>query len=163
MPTAQYTALANITLGSSAASVTFSSINGTYRDLMLVVDGLAVTDTGNFRMYVNSDTSSTYASLVAQGNGSSTYTSAGSYVGFIEFFPNALAVNTRGLIKVDFLDYSATDKHKSILIRAGQAASQTTMQTSRWPSTSAITSITIYSYSPGQFGAGSTFALYGVK
>jgi hypothetical protein len=34
-----YTALANVTLGSSAANVTFSSISGSYRDLVLIVNG----------------------------------------------------------------------------------------------------------------------------
>jgi hypothetical protein len=36
MPTSTYVALATTTLGATAASVTFSSIPATYRDLLLV-------------------------------------------------------------------------------------------------------------------------------
>ena len=157
-----YVPLANVTLGSNTATVTFSSIAQTYRDLVLVVDGLTVTDTGNFRFYVNGDTSSSYTSVRASGNGSSGTSAADNSTGYTNLFVNALAVNTRGQVTINLMDYSATDKHKTMLIRADQAASQTIMRVSRWPSTSAITSVTIYNYSPGLFGSGSTFALYGV-
>jgi hypothetical protein len=36
------------------------------------------------------------------------------------------------------------------------------MRAGRFASTSAITTIQVYNYSPGVFGSGSTFALYGI-
>ena len=46
MPTPTYTPLATVTLGTSAASVTFSSIPATYRDLILIFDGTGSGSTG---------------------------------------------------------------------------------------------------------------------
>jgi hypothetical protein len=158
-----YTALANVTLGSSANSVEFSSISGIYRDLILVLDGLTVTDTGNFRMRLNGLSTTIYNLVLAEGNGSSTYSTNDTNDNKFNLNSSSLALNTRGQITVNLMDYSATDKHKNILVRSNQAASQTTMTAGRFASTSAITSILIYNLSPANFGATSTFALYGVS
>ena len=63
----------------------------------------------------------------------------------------------------DLLDYSATDKHKTILVRFGSNSDSIALAAAgRWASTSAITSIRIYRET-GSFAIGSTFELYGVK
>jgi hypothetical protein len=63
---------------------------------------------------------------------------------------------------MDLIDYSATDKHKTILSRLNNTARATNALINRWPSTAAITSIRING-NGANFTTGSTFALYGVS
>jgi len=63
------------------------------------------------------------------------------------------------------MDYSATDKHKTVLVKRGVSDAtgySVGMEAGRWASTSAITSINIFDQSGDTFDAGSSFALYGV-
>jgi hypothetical protein len=162
-----WTPLANITLGSTAASVTFSSISGAYKDLRLVIMGGANgPGGGGCRYTINSDTSSTYLWATAEGNGSAA-SSAWNGNNYAETFNNYIlwgydsAPNT--VVTMDFLDYSATDKHKTILTRGNNAVRPATnMMAVRWPSTAAINTIS-FSANGASFLVGSTFALYGVS
>lgn len=157
-------ALATITLGSAASSVTFASIPATYRDLRLVsfVPSLTGSPTaaGAFARF-NSDTGGNYNTVYAYGNGSSTGsgTETNSTTLFWGAFPAA-----GGIDHWDILDYAQTDKHKSAIGRADGNGASTWMYAGRWASTSAITSITLTSPDSGsdQFGIGTTFALYGI-
>jgi hypothetical protein len=73
-----YEAIATQTLGSAAASVTFSSIPGTYTDLVLVVAGTLTTGTENIVMQFNGDTGSNYSvtSLLGDGSTASSFRSS---------------------------------------------------------------------------------------
>jgi hypothetical protein len=163
MPSA-ITPLANLTLGSTAASVTFSSIVGTYRDLrVVIVAGISSGSAAFWR--INGDTGSNYSFVIAEGDGSGR--SSGSGGGSLNYFNSAYSIWTYGgnpltTVTLDFLDYSATDKHKTSLQRANSPTQQTNMRVGRWASTSAITSLT-FSVSGDTWTAGSTFALYGVS
>lgn len=161
MPTPTYTPLANITLGSATASVTFSSISQSYRDLVMV---LFTKHTGNFdytRVRINSDATSIYSHVTMRGTGSATGSSTSTENGIYAMLAIS-EVNTNFLTcKLDFLDYSATDKHKTVLLRADQPTSATNTEAVRWASTSAISSLTIAS-NGSTFVAGTTMALYGI-
>lgn len=155
--------LANITLGSAAASVTFSSITGNYRDLYLVVQfGHSVSGQG-LRLRANSDTGTNYAYVEMYGDGSGTGSVSNAALSFIPltaYGPLASTPIVSSLTSI--LDYSATDKHKTLLTRRDEAGYITEAITGRWASTSAITTLLIYPAS-GNIVAGSTFALYGVS
>lgn len=160
MPSATYTPLANITLGSSAASVTFSSISGSYRDLILIFNGNS-TSGADLKVLINGSTSAIYNSLYMRGTGSAEQTVAYSS-------QNAQVIKSTGndtsvsVIKLEFLDYSATDKHKSYLIRDnGPSNWGVGSYAGRWASTAAITSIAVTS-DGANIAAGSTLALYGI-
>lgn len=156
--------LANITLGSSAATVTFSSISGSYRDLLLVAQPSSTSNLVGLRMRINSDTGSNYPQVVAFGDGSSAY-SASNNDTYISLANGAAWTTTsNATVIVSLLDYSATDKHKPILERGNVIGTYpaTVMSATRWASTSAITSIQLY-FGSGNIAAGSTFALYGVS
>jgi hypothetical protein len=160
MPTPTYTPLANTTLGSSASSVTFSSISGSYRDLILVFNGSASADE-NLRFKLNASTSG-YRAIEATGSGSTTAksTEPATGAGYITInYPSVGSGRTVGIYQ--FMDYSATDKHKSVLIRNNSSDWGTAMTAARWANTAAVTSIQLYP-NAGTFSAGSTFELFGI-
>ena len=150
MPTMTYTPLANITVG-TAAVVQFSNIPATYRDLVLVIRG------ATNLLRVNADTGSNYSTVSMYGNGSATGSGSETNTYFYQdWWGGGTAANRMTIVQ--FMDYSATDKHKSILVRSSLADSEANANAVRWASTSAITSIQTTSNAP----VGSTFALYGV-
>lgn len=162
MPTPTYTPLANITLGSSAASVTFSSISQAYRDLILVIETLAATGSVGLTLRINGDSGSNYNYVRMDGTGSSAISgSSASQTSMLLAFYGQATTTARAINTLSIMDYSATDKHKTILNRADQAADGTHAGAGRWASTSAITSLAFTSNS-GNFAAGSTFSLFGV-
>ena len=161
MATPTYDLLASTTLATAASSVTFSSIDQSYGDLIIIVNALGST-TLEARIRLNSDSGSNYNSVRMSGNGS-TATSA-SLASQTSGSLSVIADATTGeaiLLKVEIQDYTATDKHKSMLARANQSATGTEATALRWASTAAVTAIEILT-STGNWAIGGTFNLYGV-
>lgn len=164
MPSPTYTPLANITLGSSAATVVFSSINQGYRDLVFSCN-LQASATNGVKIRVNSLTGSIYYSVSMYGDGST----AGSY---LPSNPDTtLGIDsvsaTSGIftpVQVQIMDYSATDKHHPVLARVSNSSVSpgVTAVAGRIADTSAITSVTFMFATAATFAAGSSFALYGI-
>jgi hypothetical protein len=157
-----------VTLASSASSVTFSNIPATYRDLILVsVAGCTLT-TETARLRFNSDSGNNYNWVFMNGVGSgSPVSSAQSNQNNMDFSPYVGISGTLGKWNniLQIQDYSATDKHKTVLTRTNindDTYPGTTATAGRWASTSAITSINIFPSSSASFITGSTFNLYGV-
>jgi len=161
-PVGTYTALATTTLSSDAASVTFGSIpatdsNGnTIRDLTLIMDYNPASAGASGKAYINGDTTSgNYTRCMMKGNGSSTSsnTNGGSIRWEVQTLDDVM-------VQMHFLDAKASDRHKTVLVRADSAADGTEANACRWANTDAITSITV------QLGtnllAGSTLSLYAV-
>lgn len=161
MPTSAITALATLTLGSTASTVTFSSIVGTYRDLMLVITPIATLGAGYY-IRLNGDSAANYSYVSMYGNGSSALSVSGSDTGFV--MTNSHNVPTTGGVvhKLNLMDYSATDKHKTALITQDLSTISTERMAARWANTAAVTSLVCVTWSQ-QFAAGSTFTLYGVS
>lgn len=155
-------ALANLTLGSAQASVTFASIpTSGYRDLRLVVNA-ATSAEGNLYIQVNGDNGSNYSQVNMRGFGaSSTGSSSGTSNLISSNYSTGLQTSSRAINTYDFMDSNATDKHKTILIRANHS-DEVDALAARWTSTSAITSIFVGAGGAGNFTIGSTFALYGI-
>jgi hypothetical protein len=143
--------LANTTLSSTATSITFSSIPATYRDLVLVFNGVGPSGQPIYLRY-NNDTGANYPSVRMYNTASDTQTPP--EIGFGNVNLTAIA---------NIMDYSATDKHKTTLIRWGNAdgTSYVMAWASRWASTNAINTLNITTAS-GTIASGSTFALYGI-
>jgi hypothetical protein len=163
MPTSTYTPLANVTLGSSANPVVFSSISQSYRDLVLVITGKGTSGSPAIVCSYNSDGSSIYNYVFMGGNGTNALSSSGSNINALYYALNPGNFDTTNQAQsiTHIMDYSATDKHKTSLTRSDNSGAGTLAIVNRWGSTSAITSIQIYT-SVGSFAAGSTFALYGI-
>lgn len=158
-----WTPVANITLGSAQASVTFSSISGSYRDLVLVMTP-ATTGYGGGPFLQLNTSGFAFSWTWAEGDGTTPYVNSGSNLDFPINPENSISSAQTVPITVQFLDYISTDKHKHILYRYGAAGQGSGMGTARWPSTAAITTIIITAATGGRtLSAGSTFALYGVS
>ena len=157
MATPTYDLLESVTLATAASSVTFSSIDQSYGDLIVSFacqGSSSARVNGNF----NGDTGSNYNGVVAEVDGSASSSSSTN-----ETFFNAGLVRSNEIANNHFsvMDYSATDKHKSILQRENAALARLGMRAMRWASTAAVTSIVITNTN-GTFDVGSTFNLYGV-
>jgi hypothetical protein len=95
-----------------------------------------------------------------QGNGSGTVSGSGSGgIGVIGQGESSSG-SRFGIGVANIFDYSATDKHKTVIARADTSSAVAQGWASRWANTSAITSLVIRA--PYVLGAGSSFALYGV-
>ena len=154
-----YVAIAEQTLGSAAASVTFSSIPGTYTDLVLV---LSVQDaSGNtFALQFNGDTSTNYSRTRLLGDGSAA--SSGRTTNATSMVFNYVGTTTSEFSAsiANVMNYSNATTYKTALVRSNAAPVGTSASVGLWRSTSAITSITINAGST--FATGSTFSLYGI-
>jgi len=159
--------LATVTLGASASSVTFSSIPATYRDLILVYQYARASGETSLNVRFNGDTGSNYSFVNMIGSSFSGATStSNTFTGIVPEQGNQGNPNTdvgRGIWHYQIMDYSATDKHKTVLHRhnsVNAAANWTTAQATRWANTAAITSISFTT--SVDMSAGSNFSLYGV-
>jgi len=161
MPTKTYKALATVTLSSSASSVTFSSIPATYRDLVLVANGSETSGT-SMSVRVNGDSGSNYSTVFMRGTNTDTAQSQ-SFANETEGYVIVAAPGNNFTVNLSIMDYSATDKHKTMLSRSGYgAATLTEADANRWANTAAITSVQIIDNS-GTFNSGCTFSLYGIE
>lgn len=158
-----YEPIATTTLGSAAASYTFSSIPATYTDLVLIASTQASSSGQGQTMQLNGDTSSLYSDTILRGNGASAVSTRQS--NNTEFLLSNIAeppTSSFGVYIAQFQNYSNSTTYKTVLVRSNNASAGTETIVNLWRSTAAITSIKI-AISGGTFNTGSTFTLYGIK
>ena len=154
-----YIPLATQTLGSSATTVTFSSISGSYTDIIVVIDATSAGD--NVLARVNGDTGTNYSFTRLSGNGSTATSARGSNASYLNFDGAAYLTTGRSTWVIQFMNYSNTTTNKTVLSRGSNAAVGTDANVNLWRSTSAINSISFIATS-NNFAIGSTFSLYGI-
>ena len=155
MATPTYIALATTTLSSSATSVTFSSIPQTYRDLILVASVPSSSET--IDLYPNG-VSSNLSLVWAYGYAPSNYNSA------TDTAWTEVSSGTQPRLNVyNLMDYSATDKHKTVLSRQNFGDQTIAMMAGRWASTTAISSLLLNRSGGASFPSGSMFSIYGIE
>ena len=162
---ATYEPIATTTLGSAAASITFSSIPATYTDLRLVVVGIPLNSTGIYSaIRVNSDTGTNYSTTAVSGNGtsaaSSQFTSTTSFIRSASGDSSKLA-----LWEIDLFSYAGST-NKTALGKASSdnnGTGQVNYQVGLWRNTAAINAVSIYSLTASNMEIGSTITLYGIK
>jgi hypothetical protein len=164
--TATYDKIATQTLGSTATDVTFSTISGTYTDLVLVADILMSGSQANLFLQLgngSADTGSNYSDTFLSGSGSAASSGRDSSQSRIFFTNNSYPqTSTRNLSIIQIMNYSNTTTNKTVLIRSNNAAIGTDATVGLWRSTAAITVVKIYPAN-NSFAIGSTFTLYGIK
>jgi hypothetical protein len=160
-----YTPLTTSTLGSNANSVTFSSISGSYTDLLLVCSDLGAQSAQTIYVQANSDTGSNYSFTWMNGNGGTAQSSRASnnsqgFVigGSVAGLP--ATIGAMGILQIQ--NYSNTTTFKSALSRYGSGGAETQAAVSTWRSTAAINSLKVYASSGTLILAGAKFTLYGI-
>jgi hypothetical protein len=159
-------------LGSSQASITFSSLgtySSTYKHLQLrIAARIGRATNGGVELRFNSDSGSNYPihGLVAGGSSVTSYGFASQTSAYIYRFPGTnSSANQFGAAVVDLLDVYAT-KNKTIRALGGFLSSEGTqlgLSSSAWLNTSSVTSILLQGEGASSLPAGSRFSLYGIK
>ena len=157
MPTPTYTLIDSVTLTSSASSVTFSSISATGKgDLFISVDALHATQNSVQSIRFNGDSANYYmVSMLGDGSSAQSYSGSDTLI----YSETPVGTATRANYTFQIQDFSASDKHKSVLIRGNRSDANTSATAGRWASTSAITSLVLFP-AAGSYAATSTFHLY---
>lgn len=164
-----YQCIGSNTLGSSTASVTFSSIPGTFTDLELRLSMRSdVASTNGYAIFTFNGNTSNYTELRAEWDG----TTAGAYRRTSTTDIQLLAINGASSTSNTFSSHSifipsytvSQSKPLSLMFNREQNAVGGYLGTLSgfWANSAAITSITI-STTSGNFVAGSSFFLYGIK
>lgn len=161
-----YTPIATTTLSSNAVSYTFTSIPGTYTDLVLVSNAKS-TQTGTsgngMRVTLNSDTGNNYSETVIYGDGTTPGSGRATNQGYFVAgtLPQASNVAWNSVV-IDFINYSNTTTYKTMITRSDIANLNAELYVHLWRSTSAITSIKIERDGTNLIASGSQFTLYGI-
>ncbi len=171
-----YDLLSTTVLSSTANSVTFSSIDSSYKHLQLRITARSdfsniYNDSLHTQLTFNSDTSTIYTAHYFWGNQSNLYSQfeGATQANIMIRYNTAVGSNTTNGFAanvIDILDYTNTSKFtttRSITgYRGGNSEPRINMSGGLWQSTAAVTSITLKS-SFGDYVSGSRFSLYGIK
>lgn len=161
-------------LGSPAASVTFSSIPGTYTTLRLVIVAAcsAASQNQGITAQFNGDTSAHYADQFLFGTGgtptafaNNTLSSLGTTLSVGNADCTTAGSTSAAVNFIDIPGYAGTSFIKKFLSMGGYSASSTNIVIAPvshiWNQTSAISSIVLAVAGGSNFVTGSTFVLYG--
>lgn len=157
-----YEPIATQTLGTATGSVTFSSIPGTYTDLVVVCSFGAVTASQDFTFQFNGDTTSNYSDTRLYGRNTGAVSNRNT--SGTKIYADSVGVSTtlQALDVIHVMNYSNTSTYKTALVRSTDVAKSTEIVVGLWRSTTAITSISM-AMTSGLLMSGSTFTLYGIK
>jgi hypothetical protein len=154
-----YTQIASTTLGSTATTVTFSSIPSTYTDLVLVCNPLSTS--GDTYFQLNGDTGTNYSLTYLTANGTTVYsgrTTSANYI-YLDWLATSTTTGATNYI-VNFMNYANTTTNKTTIGRENNATAGVGTIVGLWRSTVAINSIKITAL--GTLQAGTTYNLYGI-
>lgn len=174
--TGSFDSIATATVGAGGSgTITFSSIPSTYSHLQIRLIGRtdrssAGIDQMNIRF--NSDTGSNYVTNhYIQGTGSAVYAGANTAGTLMTVYRltadgSPTLSNAFGVAVIDILDYTNTNKYKTLRTVGGQnmgsVSGEVFLVSAAWMSTAAVSSITITPNTGTLFKQYSQFSLYGV-
>jgi len=163
-----YTLIEAKTLGSTTATVTFSSIPQTFTDLKLVYSARSTT-TGTqefIKADFNGNTSNyTLKTLQGDGYGSSSGSYSYSWIGYSVGGGSTSNTFSNGDIYIPNYTNSNIYKASSVdcVTERNDRNTQMWLASNLWSNTSAITSIVLTIDGGQNFVAGTNFYLYGIK
>jgi hypothetical protein len=165
--TNSYESIATVTASGSATTITFSSIPSTYQHLQVRGVGSSTSSGGYSVLNINGDTGSNYKQHWLQGDGSGTGSGVGSSATSIDLYSTASnAASIQAAFVIDILDYTSTNKNKTIRSLAGvdkNGSGTIDLDSGLYFATpAAITSLT-FTINAGNWRNTSQFALYGIK
>lgn len=165
-----YEAIQTYTVGAGGtSSITFnlSGVTG-YKHLQIRSSLLTASGGQVIKINFNSDGSAIYTEHALVGNGSSPSADASTSLSGGVIFGRVVGTSTTSPtgIVTDILDYADTNKYKTIRSLGGMDANgsgEINLISSLWQSTSAISNISISTFSGVNLAQYSSFALYGIK
>ena len=162
-----YTPIATTTLSSATSNITFSSISGSYTDIILVCQFSGASSGQSPYLQINSDTGTNYSGTLLTGNG--TTAASSRYSSDTQISDNSKGISTTAganIITWHFQNYSNTTTYKTVLFRTtamdGASYQGVTAGVGLWRSTNAITSIKFYLSGSVNLASGTTATLYGI-
>lgn len=167
---ASYDSIATITAGAGGiSSAIFSNIPQTYTHLQVRILTRSTFSASNWPIFVqpNGSSSSVYAYHNFQGDGSTVSASGASSQTLMQLGETSAAsatANVFGAFVIDILDYTNTNKNKTVRTLYGfdlNGSGIVGMRGGLFASTTAITSLNFGTGS--NFAEYSSFALYGIK
>lgn len=165
-----YTPINTTTLGSTASSITFSSIPATYTDLVIVINARSNGTGGGtdgLELRFNSDSGSNYSYTQLYGNGSSAVSTrstntTSAAIGNIPVSDNGSS-SYFDVCTGQIMNYSNSTTYKTVLGRSGPASSYVIARVGLWRNTAAITSVTAVLNGGNSFLTGTIASIYGIK
>jgi hypothetical protein len=160
---ATYEPIATTTLSTTASTVSFTSISGSYTDLIAVFVGTTTTGV-EARVRFNTDSGNNYSYTYLAGDGSSAISGRGSSGNELFITTYGTPSTTQGNFIMHVQNYSNATTYKTVLVRGNRitAGFGPEATVGLWRSTSAITNIEFRAGST-TWASGSTFTLYGIK
>jgi len=166
MATATYVPIATQTLGSAAASITFSSIAASWTDLRLVFVGNSSAANRYLTLTFNADSGTNYSMTYLVGDG--TTAASGNRTSDTSLYTNnygGSSITIPQFITADIFSYTGST-YKTVLCTTSSdknGSGNTDRVAGLWRSTSAITSITMqYLITGSNINAGTTATLWGI-
>lgn len=164
--TATKVPLATTTLSATADTISFSSISGSYTDLILVLSPMA--NAGNYDVGIrfNDDTAGNYSltSIVFNAdNNANPYSTRESNISAIKAYTNIATAQPYPVI-FHILNYSNTTTYKTALTQTARETYAVSRNVGLWRNTNAITSVSLSFFGGGStsFKSGTTATLYGI-
>jgi hypothetical protein len=159
-----YEPIATTTLGSDTASIEFTSISGSFTDLVLVFSGFTnATAAGVVDVRVGNgtiDTGANYSGTRIIGYSGGTLSDR--YTGENQWQWSASSTD-RSTFIVNFMNYSNTTTYKTVIDRQNAAANGVETDVWLWRSTSAINRIILTANNSGLLKSTTSVTLYGIK
>ena len=164
-----YEKIQTTTIGTATAIVDFTSIPGTYTDLVIVMNSGVTSGADSAYMRFNSDTGNNYNIAELYGLGSSDAAQSDHLRSniIINWSTDIGGPTITSASTINIMSYAQTTYHKCVMITSGTPSSTYSSYPgishfgNVWNNTSAITAIRIYT--ANTFVSGSTFSLYGIK
>jgi hypothetical protein len=167
-----YEAIETVEVGSGgAADIEFTSIPGTYTDLVVKVSARSTSSSGDCRIELNSSGGTDYSGRLLYGNGTAAASASNSGQALMSWGAGAInrsttTSNTFANTDVYIPNYTSSN-NKSVSTdsveenNATEAYSQ--LAASLWASSATVTSIKLTPSGSGNFVEYSTATLYGIK
>jgi hypothetical protein len=159
---ATYEKIATTTLGSTSATITFSTITSAYTDLKIVLVGTTTTG-ADLRLTFNSDTGTNYSETAIYGTGASAGSERFTSRAYISISNSGMSATIPHLYSFDVFSYAGST-NKTVLGASYEdrnGSGSIREYVGLWRSTAAITTITLTAVS-NTFAAGTTATLYGI-
>lgn len=155
-----YTPIATTTTTGTPTTVSFTSISGSYTDLILV-SSVSGSTNAVIQAQFNGDTGNNYSFTYMFGDGTSASSGRSSGVSYVRAGRTAASSSSFTPNILHIQNYSNSTTYKTVIERENDSAASVLASVGLWRNTAAITSI-LLTVSAGTITAGSTFTLYGI-